>query len=331
MTVAIAIPIVMAFAIATFGTWLMIRFAPAVRLIDRPNQRSSHDRPTPRGGGLAIVAAVTAAASLLQPGGAGGWGLAVVAALPIAILGLLDDRFGLSARLRLGVQLAMGLAYVMAAVGGAPSAAVALSGTLAIAWACNLFNFMDGIDGIAGMEATFICAVAGWIICPQDPTLATFLWIVAASSAAFLPWNWSPARIFMGDVGSAYLGFLIAAIAFSTVVHGLIALPVWIVLWSLFLADTAVTLARRVLRREHWWTAHRTHAYQHLSARLGSHSRATLIYAAINLIVIMPSAWYAHGHSDMAWWTCGLLLLLLLAFVYACGAGKPGSVSGSNT
>lgn len=321
------VAIVMAFAVAYLGTWLVIRFAPTLRLIDRPNERSSHDRPTPRGGGIAIAVAVTATEWLVPPSSVGGWWLAVVAALPIAILGLLDDRFGLTARLRLGVQLAISLAYVLAVTGSVSSAAALLVGTLAIAWACNLFNFMDGIDGIAGIEATFICAVSGWLIWPQDPTFATLLWIVAASSAGFLPWNWTPARVFMGDVGSAYLGFLIAAIAYSTIVHGLIALPVWMILWSLFLADTAVTLVRRMLRGEHWWTAHRTHAYQHLSGRLGSHSRVTLIYAAIDLIVVMPSAWYAHAHADTAWRICGLLLCMSLAFVYACGAGKRRSTS----
>lgn len=322
----VLVAIVTAFALACLGTWLLIRFAPALNIIDRPNERSSHDRPTPRGGGLAIVLAVLAAAWLVPTGGPDRWWLALLTALPIALLGLLDDRFGLSARLRLGVQLAAALAYVTALAGGlfpAASAAVpALLAALAIAWACNLFNFMDGIDGIAGMEALFICSVAGWLIWPQDPALATLLWVIAAGAAGFLVWNWSPARIFMGDVGSAFLGFLIAAIALLTIARGLITLPVWIILWALFLADSGVTLVRRIARGEQWWTAHRSHAYQHLSRRLGSHAKVTLIYAALNLFVILPAAWYARINPSSAWWLCCGLLGIAVALAYSCDAGR---------
>jgi Fuc2NAc and GlcNAc transferase len=216
----------------------------------------------------------------------------------------------LSAQVRLAVQFAAGLGFLVALTGVPASTAAAvllLLATVAIAWASNLFNFMDGIDGIAGMEALFICTVAGALVWRHNASFAALLWVVAAAAAGFLIWNWAPARIFMGDVGSGFLGFLIAAIAALTIARGQLALPVWLILWALFLADTAVTLVRRIVRRERWWAAHRSHAYQRLATHLGSHAQVTLIYAALNLIVIMPSAWYAHTHGSLAWAICAAI------------------------
>jgi len=323
------VAVIAAFSLAAIGTWLMIRLAPALGLVDKPNARSSHSQPTPRGGGLAIVVALTASGLMTAQADAA-LCLPLLAALPIAAIGLLDDRFGLSALLRLAVQLLVAFGCVTAMGGtmiGLPEILVA---AVAIAWASNLFNFMDGIDGIAGMEAMFISVVAGWFIWPHDPRFATALWVVAASSAGFVLWNWSPARIFMGDVGSAYLGFVLAAIAYLAILNGLIALPVWIMLWALFIADTAVTLIRRLLRGERWWSAHRSHAYQHLSARVGSHARVTLIYAAMNVAIILPGARYALVHPEMEWRLCAVLMAIVLALVYFLGAGKPASGSHSN-
>ena len=318
--------IIFAFFVATAGTWLMIRLAPTLKLVDKPNERSSHSRPTARGGGLAIVATVSIA-GLSRPGEGADLSALLLFSLPIATLGLIDDRVGLSVGIRLGVQLVTSIGFVLAAAGSASGMAGAIASALAIAWACNLFNFMDGIDGMAGTEAVFICGVSAWLVWAQDPALAAALCVVAASCAGFLLWNWSPARIFMGDVGSAYLGFLIAAFAYTTVIRGLVALPVWITLWSLFIADTSVTLLRRVVRREKWWTAHRTHAYQHLNALLKSHAKVTCIYSATNLIIVTPAAWFAHSHAYAAWWTCGLLLSALMAIAWLIGAGTRRAVA----
>jgi Fuc2NAc and GlcNAc transferase len=316
------VAVIAALVTAAACTWAMIRVAPALKLIDQPNARSSHRHPTARGGGAAIAVAVSVAGFTSISSVAGLWP-PLVAALPVAVLGLLDDRFGLSAPLRLGIQLVASVAFVIEFAGTSMGLAALACWALAIAWACNLFNFMDGIDGIAGTEALFICAVAGWLVRPADPVLALLLWIVAASAAGFLLWNWAPARIFMGDAGSCYLGFLIAALAFISVRAESLSLPVWLLLWGPFLADTTVTLVRRMLRGEKWWLAHRSHAYQHLSTRLQGHARATTAFVALNLAVVLPVAWHAHQHPERAWLSCALLLPALLAAAYALGAGKP--------
>jgi Fuc2NAc and GlcNAc transferase len=131
----------------------------------------------------------------------------------------------------------------------------------------------------------------------------------------------------MGDVGSGFFGFLLAAIAALTLLQGLVSLPVWLIVWGTFIADTGVTLARRVLRGERWWSAHRSHAYQHLSRRWDSHALSTLLYAAINVIVLAPLAWIAHTRPQWAWWLCVPILLTLCAAAAACGAGRESAHS----
>ena len=305
------------------------------RLLDIPNERSSHTRPTPRGGGLPIIAVALGAWVWSQgiDGILGGSGILVLVlgAVIVALVSWIDDLQGLSFRQRLGAHL---LAGTLVLWNAPPPASVflpwigelplgLLAWPLALVWIAgltNAFNFMDGIDGIAGMQALFICAVAGWLLWPHAATLAGLLWIVAAAAAGFLMWNWAPARIFMGDVGSGFLGFLIAAIAFLTIARGLISLPVWVILWTLFLADTGVALTRRVLRGERWWTAHRSHAYQQLSRQWGSHAKVVITYAVLDLLIIMPGAWFAHTHAGASWWLCAALLGIGAGFAYSCNA-----------
>jgi Fuc2NAc and GlcNAc transferase len=307
------------------GTWLLIHFAPQLQLIDKPNARSSHQAPTPRGGGLAIVSSILLAALLATTPATRAWWPPLLAALPIALIGLLDDRYGMSAAVRLAVQLVSAAAFMLwvdDGRDGAVNTAVMLMAILAIAWASNLFNFMDGIDGIAGAQALFMGLAGGWLLQPENPTLAALLWITAAASAGFLVWNWSPARIFMGDVGSAFLGFLIAAVAAESIVAGELSLPVWLILWSVFLADSGVTLARRVLRGERWWTAHRSHAYQQLSRKLNSHARASTACAAVNLLVALPAAWLARSYPAAGWTIAGTVLALFCVTAATLNAGR---------
>jgi Fuc2NAc and GlcNAc transferase len=315
----------LAFGLALLGTWLLIHFAPQLKLIDRPNERSSHVRPTPRGGGIALVVAVVAG-SLALPGPLPlALRPALATALPIAVAGLIDDRFGLSARVRFGIHLLAALACVSAFTGpveiGLPRYLLLPLAVLAIVWGTNLFNFMDGIDGIAAAEGLFIAGAGGGLLAGTAPAVATALWVIAAACAGFLVWNWSPARIFMGDVGSGFFGFLLAAIAALTAMQGLLPLPVWAILWGTFIADTGVTLVRRMLRGEQWWSAHRSHAYQRLSRRFGSHGKSALLYAAVNLLVLAPAAILAHSHPATAWWICVTVIGALALAAWKVGAG----------
>lgn len=285
-------------------TAAMRRYALRRRLLDIPNDRSSHDVPTPRGGGVAIVCASLFGSAVL-------WWLDVVPAaqfaglagggILVAGVGYLDDHRDIPARWRAVVHAAAA-AVLLAAAGGLPSLSffgVALTPGVAgvvvvlllIVWIVNLYNFMDGIDGIAGIEAVTVCSGAALLLWLDGAGGAALLVAVyAAASLGFLAWNWPPAGIFMGDVGSGFLGFSLAGLAVLTWVGPGFPVWTWLILLGVFMVDATVTLLRRVLRGERWYQAHRSHAYQHASRRFGSHRPVTVAVALLNLGWLLPMA-----------------------------------------
>lgn len=305
-------------------------------MLDVPNQRSSHVQPTPRGGGLAIVITVTIASAFLLPCATGA-GYLIAAVLPgfvlVALVGWLDDRSGLRPAVRLVAHLlasAWAVLFLVRSTGswlqltdGWVTLAFGALLVLAIAWATNLFNFMDGIDGIAGSQASFT-GVMGAVLCvlANDSAGALFMLAIAGSCAGFLYWNWPPARIFMGDVGSGSLGFLLAAAPVLIAADSIYRLIPWMILWGTFVADASVTLVRRALRRERLSDAHRSHAYQRLSRRWGSHRRVTLWFTAVNILWLAPlclAAWCWPGFSISILLVAWLPLFVIAALL---GAGK---------
>lgn len=293
---------------------LLIGYAHAQGVLDVPNARSSHSRPTARGGGLAIVACVLLAAALL------GWrgqlpvtlaGVLLAGGGAIALLGWLDDRQGLGVRLRLLVHLvACGAALGLLAPAQWAWPAV-LAGTLALAWLLNLYNFMDGIDGLAGVEAVTVAIGAGGLLLlagatpPAGPGLLLLAVVTAAAAAGFLAWNWPPAAIFLGDAGSGFLGYLFGVLALASLAAG-VSPWAWPILLGVFIVDATATLLRRLLAGERVQQAHRSHAYQRLARRLGGHRPVTLAVAAINLGWLLPLALAAQLRPAL-----GLPLLLL--------------------
>lgn len=322
---------------AALLTALVRRIALAHGALDIPTARSSHSVPTPRGGGIAIVLTVSVACLALWMGGAidGNLLMALVGGLAVAALGWVDDRHHLRAAPRFAVHVLAAL-WALAWLGGLPpvqlghavvSSGVAgyALGVLGMVWVLNLFNFMDGIDGLAASEAVFI-SWGGALIAALGPVL-NGVWqpavIVGAACCGFLVWNWPPAKIFMGDVGSGYLGYLVGALAVAATRSDPAALCVWLILGALFWADATVTLARRVLRGEGAHVAHRSHAYQHLARRFGEHRRVTLLTIGINVFWLFPWALYAEWHPHRALASTLAALIPLLALVWWAGAGQP--------
>lgn len=277
---------------------LVRRYALARALLDIPNERSSHSAPTPRGGGLAIVVVVLVGLVALA---LAGWvGPRVAAALTggggmVAAVGWLDDRRGVSAAGRLTVHAAAA-AWTVAWLRGLPDLTVgagsvhlgpagSLLAVLAIAWATNLYNFMDGIDGLAAAEAVIVGLVATLLLSTREPSLALVAILVLAAAAGFLFWNWPPARLFMGDVGSGFLGFLFGALAVAS--ENARALPalLWLVLLGPFFVDATLTLLRRMVRGERWLTAHRSHAYQRAVQAGWSHGRVTGVVIGLSAVL----------------------------------------------
>lgn len=333
--------VLIVFAISCLLTLVLRRRALSKGMLDVPNSRSSHSVPTPRGGGLAIVVAAELAAAYLWVRGQITPGLFAVLFLgggAVAAIGYADDARGLKARTRFIVHLLAATGAVVllggAALGTAvlpafPAAVGLLVLVLAACWSVNLFNFMDGIDGIAASEFVFVClAAAGLMVISRgfDGT-ASLLVLLAAATAGFLVWNWAPAKIFMGDVGSGFLGYLIAVLAlYCSSIEGL-SIWTWMILYSIFVADSTVTLMRRMVNGARWYEAHRSHAYQHLSRRWNSHSRVCWAMGAVNVLLVAPLAYLSdrfpqYGMSmALALLGCWGLLFWLLS------AGKPSGKS----
>jgi len=255
------------------------------------------------------------------------------AGLLVAAIGLADDRGQVSIGRRLLVHfLAAAWGLIWLAPGWSMPSGIdgwlaAGSSLLALVWLLNLYNFMDGIDGIAGVET--ISVAAGAVLIwpqPQDEGLRLTLVVLAGSAAGFLIWNWAPAKIFLGDVGSGFLGLVLGLSAYAAPALGGPNLWCWMILLAVFLVDATLTLGRRMLRRERWWQPHRSHAYQRLARRWGSHSRVSLAVAAVNLLWLLPLAWAAAQRPLQAPWLALVALLpLLLAGLWA-GAGQPDEV-----
>ena len=323
--------------IASFAlTGVARRQALRTRLIDIPNARSSHAVPTPRGGGIAIVIVVCAGLAILAALGrvSAATVLAVVpATLAVAIAGIVDDRRGLPARVRLAVHFAAAALY-LGTVGGPPELGIAwLDGLpwlafgvamLGLVWLLNLFNFMDGIDGIAGTELACVSFSLALVaqLSGGSPANQSFAVLLGAAGIGFLGWNWPPAKIFMGDVGSGFVGLALGVLALQTMRDCGMAIWVPLILLASFTTDASVTLLRRVLRGEKWHAAHRTHAYQWLSRRWGSHLKVVLALLAGNLIWLLPLALLAQRFPQHGWMIAAVAYLPLIALAWLAGAGR---------
>ncbi|KAB7628253.1 glycosyltransferase family 4 protein [Alkalilimnicola sp. S0819] len=311
-------------------------YARRARLIDVPNSRSSHVVPTPRGGGLAIVISLLLAWAVLAGLGRLPWAVLLGAGLGggwIALIGFIDDHRDVSARWRLlGQALATVWVLYWLPVAAVPlgdwwleaSWLVLLAG-IGIVWLLNLFNFMDGIDGLAGLEAAMVAAGAvllQWSL-GEAQGMAWASAMLVAAAAGFLLWNWPPARIFMGDVGSATLGYLFGVMAVSGVFAPALSVWSWLILLGVFIVDATYTLIHRLLRGERVYQAHRSHAYQRAARWLGSHRRVTVTVGLINALWLLPLAAMSVLWPGQAYALTAMAYLPLVGLCLWLGAGKP--------
>jgi Fuc2NAc and GlcNAc transferase len=330
--------IVAFFASYALTAWLQ-RHLRIKQLVDRPNSRSSHSVPTPRGGGLSIVLVTTLGAITLCVTDRLSVSLAsavVLGGLCVAAVGFWDDIRSVPIIVRMSVHIVAAVFAVdclssasLLHVGGfvvdlgrfAPVIAV-----VAIVWILNLFNFMDGIDGIAASEGAFMllgfAGLALFVGHGSALDVAPAL-IAGAACLGFLVWNWAPASIFMGDVGSGYLGYVIAVIAIDSSKGSPIGIYAWLILGGVFVVDSTLTLFRRLFRGEPILQAHRIHAYQWLSRRWGSHSAVTFTVIAVDLVWLLPCAALAVKQPAHAPWICFVALAPVALCALLSGAGRP--------
>ena len=298
--------LVAAFLIALFVTEAVRRMAQKMALIDVPGNRSLHSIPTPRGGGLGIATSVLITSALwfsLSPAPTDAFPVLILAGLAAA-LGFWDDRRSLSAKFRLGVQFALAVLLLAAFFAQFPPEAMRqIFGldlplwltlpilTLTIVWITNLYNFMDGSDGIAASQAaTTMFALAALCVFYDDPEVAGVSAIIVAASIGFLFRNWPPAKIFMGDVGSIFLGFIAAAITIWVSLRGELSFYTALCLHGAFVVDATVTLITRFRLGQVTHQAHRTHTYQRLIQSGHSHKFIAIAYSIVNLVWLLPFA-----------------------------------------
>ena len=296
-----------AVVIVGFTLTLFIRkSALKTNRLDVPNERSSHTSPTPRGAGLAVVVAFLLGLIALLVENSISDEVFLTIAIPglvVAIIGWLDDRGHLtSAKWRLVGHFACASLAVWL-VGGLPELPLAnstidfglvgdIAAVIYLVWMLNLFNFMDGIDLITGVQTvTTSVGVAMLLLISTESDLWKIFAVLAASIVGFLFFNLPPAKIFLGDVGSGFIGFTTAVISIIVAKDEPLVAWAMVILLAVFVTDATVTLLRRLLSREHVYVAHRTHAYQHLSKKLNSHLPVSLGVGAINLFILFPIAW----------------------------------------
>ena len=292
---------ILSFLLTGAATW----YARRRGLLDHPGERHSHQIATPRGGGAGLVASLLIVTLLLIHSPPAFWAICIApAAFMMAATGWWDDHKSLSARLRFSIQLAVSFYLIWCAAdsGWLQGALTMLIACLLVVWMTNLYNFMDGSNGMAGLQGVYAACVLAWLFhIAGDEAFSTISILLAACCVGFLPWNLGRARVFMGDAGSLALGFIFSALLLYGAGTGAFGLPVVLMLMLVFLTDSTLTLLSRVMKREQWYTAHRQHLYQRLIACGWTHGRVALVYQAINLTLVFPGIVIAINFPALAW------------------------------
>jgi len=309
--------------------WFTSGYSP-LRIVDSPNARSLHESPTPRTGGIAILSGIALAWGYMAMSGL--WpsemNWIVVAAIIVAAISLLDDFVDLPPLPKFATH---GLAAAVLVAGGLilPWGVAGIVITwLAVVWMLNLYNFMDGMDGFAGgmtVAGFGFLGLAGWMA--GSETYALYCWIVSASALGFLCFNFPPARIFMGDAGSATLGLLAAGFSLWGIHDGLFSLWLPLLVFSPFIVDATITLIRRGLRGEKVWQAHRTHYYQRLVQAGWGHKKTVLteyvLMLSAGLTAILLLLYPRWGIIGLISW-CAIFILLAYMVEHQCIKPKEG-------
>jgi Fuc2NAc and GlcNAc transferase len=293
------------------------RLAIQSGMITQPGERQSHQRATPTGGGLGLVFSLVVTTLLVQmfvPSARFWWQYILPGVLLLAAVGWLDDRTPVSSAIRLLVQL-IAATWLMSFVwmtGSMQSIALSVLVIVALLWLMNLYNFMDGSNGMAAFQAVFVGLIMAGFFCLSGHTvMALFTLILVAACIGFLPLNFPYASVFMGDVASVPLGFVFGGLAVYGVYNDALSVEISLLLMAVFVVDATLTLLARVIRGERWYTAHNQHIYQRLIVHGWSHGRVLMVYQSINVLIILPAVMLAYIYPQYALEITGLTLLAL--------------------
>lgn len=328
---------VVGFLIAFFLTGYMRHYALKKDIIDNPNERSSHSVPTPRGGGVAVVISYLLGVVLLVYLGDISQHVGItltLAGFVIALLGFLDDHGHINALVRLAIHFLVAIGAVVS-LGGFSDVVLFNGGiqlgwfaniiaVLFLVWLLNLYNFMDGINGIASIEVITATVSMGmiYLLLSSSELSSQSLFLLAACATGFLLWNFPKARIFMGDACSGFLGLILGILALIALKQDVALFCAWIICLGVFIVDATFTLIRRVISGHKMYDAHRSHAYQYASRKYNSHTIVTLGVLVINVVWLLPIAYLASKSV----WMPELLILIayipLIVLAIYFGAGK---------
>lgn len=303
------------FFIALLLTYCLRSYIVSKNMLDIPNERSSHQVPIPRGGGAVIVILFFLCSGYLAFKKEISFPLfcALSSGIGVAMMGWLDDVISISATWRILMHFisAIGAIYFLQLHLSIPVYFLTL---IAIVWCTNLYNFMDGIDGLASIEGISLSVIAAFMLALIGAIgMSLLCMVLAAVIAGFLVWNWSPAKIFMGDVGSGYLGFIFAVLALATSQFHLLPLSFWIVISAIFLCDATFTLLFRIYQKKRWYEAHREHAYQRLTQQGFSHRYVTLCVLFINTLILFPLSYFLFFHRH---WQVEIMIGIILGLFF---------------
>jgi len=318
---ATAFTVGLSWALTGLATW----YASRTGVLDHPGERHSHLVPTPRGGGAGLILALVAVTALVVPAVIPlMWRTCILPGVVVlAVVGWWDDHRSLGAGSRFLVQLTVTF-YLLACASGSEWAAgpvFLVAAGVFIVWMTNLYNFMDGSNGMAGLQGVFSGCVLAWLFAGSgDGGWALVSLLLAAACVGFLPWNLPRARVFMGDVGSLALGFSFATLLVFGIGAGAFSVPVAMLVMPLFLVDATMTLMVRILKGERWYNAHRQHLYQRLIGYGWSHGRVAAFYQVINVALVLPGIWLAVRFPGLAWSVALILTLILCAGWYVLTA-----------
>ncbi|MGE0251255.1 MAG: glycosyltransferase family 4 protein [Dongiaceae bacterium] len=305
-------------ALASYLTTRFIRlWLISASILDHPNERSLHEAPMPRGGGFAFMFVLSLTVFLLALMGQFGVKAVqfIILALGMAGVGWLDDRSGLSIRTRLAAQALFTLIALLQAWPLQGEGAIwFLPALIMWLWFINLYNFMDGLDGLAAAQAIAIGLGVYWLTGDQLAFLLT------AVVAGFALWNFPPAKIFMGDAGSLALGFLLGGLLLQTAAQGYIAAA--IILPMYFLADATLTLILRLLHGEKFWQSHRSHFYQRAVTGGLTHRQVLLPFLLLQAVLVLLAVLLSVSHPVLSVIVAGVLTLSLLGYFWLCSYGE---------
>ncbi len=309
------------FIFSLIFTRYIIIFAKAKNIVDIPNDRSSHAVTTPRGGGLSIsLSLITCLLFIITTHNniPNYFLLFTFCIVVISIIGIIDDLKGLSIKIRGLIYVLISSVFITVVLNNNSNEIYfAFLLIIFLTWFINMYNFMDGADGISSIQA-ITCALPVGVIFSiiNQNTLALFCYSMAASSVGFLIWNWPQAKIFMGDVGSCVIGFVFGCLMIVTYLFDYFSLYIWFILLSFFIVDSLLTLIMRILTREKWYMAHRSHSYQRILQIGFTHTRLASIFIIYTLLIQWPAVFIVYRMPEIGVYITSAIYIILVYVWY---------------